>query len=76
MPNQQKKNKKTKKKEPFWFIYLRVLLADNVTGLKITQWLKIYPPLNVIAVKIEALILKARRLQSLTDALSSHQVQY
>ena len=47
---------------------LKVSLSDDPTGLQIAEWLKTYPPKNVTAVTIEALVLKARRLQGLTDS--------
>lgn len=47
---------------------LKVSLSDNPTDFQISDWLKTYPPKNVTAVTIEVLVLKARRLQGLTDS--------
>ena len=46
---------------------LKVSLAEDPTGLRIAEWLKTHPPDGVTAVSVEALILKARRLQGLVD---------
>ena len=46
---------------------LKISLAEDPTGLRIAEWLKAHPPDGVTAVSVEALILKARRLQGLVD---------
>lgn len=46
---------------------LKVSLAEDPTGLRIAEWLKTHPPAGVTAVSVEALILKARKLQGLVD---------
>ena len=46
---------------------LKVSLAEDPTGLRIAEWLKTHPPEGVTAVSVEALVLKARRLQGLVD---------
>ncbi|KAL8958833.1 MAG: hypothetical protein Q9193_004184 [Seirophora villosa] len=43
------------------------LTAEDPTGLRIAEWLKTHPPDGVTAVSVEALVLKARRLQGLVD---------
>lgn len=40
---------------------------DDPTGLQIANWLKSFPPAVIQDVDIEGLVLKARRLESLTD---------
>ncbi|KAL8710937.1 MAG: hypothetical protein Q9220_004536 [cf. Caloplaca sp. 1 TL-2023] len=47
------------------FLLLRISLKDDPTGLQIANWLKSYPPDVVKDVDIEALVLKARRLENL-----------
>jgi len=49
------------------FLFLKVSLADDPTGLQIANWLKSFPPAEIQDVDIEGLVLKARRLESLTD---------
>ncbi|KAF4975868.1 hypothetical protein FZEAL_7401 [Fusarium zealandicum] len=44
-------------------LLFRASLADDVTGLQIAEWLKTAPPKNVTAVSIEAIVLRARRIQ-------------
>lgn len=46
---------------------LTVSLSDDLTALEITTWLKRRAPRSISAVKIEALVLKARRAQNLAD---------
>ncbi|KAL9094149.1 MAG: hypothetical protein Q9165_003564 [Trypethelium subeluteriae] len=53
--------------KPSSFILLKASLADDPTGLQIAHWLKAFPPRNLLAVNIEAVVLKARRLQELHD---------
>lgn len=54
-------------KKPSSFLVLKVSLAEDPTGLRIAEWLKTHPPEGVTAVSVEALILKARRLQGLVN---------
>ena len=49
------------------FLLLKVSLADDPTGLQIANWLKCFPPSVIQDVDIEGLVLKARRLERLTD---------
>ncbi len=46
---------------------LKVSLAEDPTGFRIADWLKTHSPEGVTAVTVEALILKARRLQGLVN---------
>ena len=46
---------------------LKVSLAEDPTALRIADWLKTHAPKGVTAVSVEALILKARKLQGLVD---------
>ena len=46
---------------------LKISLAEELTGLRIAEWLNAHPPDGVKAVSVEALILKARRFQGLVD---------
>lgn len=55
-------------KKPASYMFLKIALSDDPTGLQIADWLKTYPPKHVTAVTIEALVLKARRLQGLTES--------
>ncbi|MCJ1378594.1 hypothetical protein MMC17_001693 [Xylographa soralifera] len=58
----------TRKHKPITsFLFLKVSLADDPTGLQIANWLKSFPPAVIQDVDIEGLVLKARRLESLTD---------
>ncbi|KAI4254957.1 MAG: hypothetical protein L6R42_006981, partial [Xanthoria sp. 1 TBL-2021] len=54
-------------KKPSSFLMLKVSLADDPTGLRIAEWLKAHPPEGVTAVTVEALVLKARRLQGVMN---------
>ncbi|KAI4250641.1 MAG: hypothetical protein LQ352_005326, partial [Teloschistes flavicans] len=54
-------------KKPGSFLLLKVSLAEDPTGSRIADWLKSYAPEGVTAVSVEALILKARRLQGLVN---------
>ncbi|MCJ1306545.1 hypothetical protein MMC25_000188 [Agyrium rufum] len=49
------------------FLFLRVSLVDDPTGLQFANWLKSFPPAAIQDVDIEGLVLKARRLEGLTD---------
>lgn len=53
--------------KPSSVVMFRASLTGDPTGMQIAQWLKTYPPKNVTAVDIEAVVLKARRLQGLVD---------
>lgn len=53
--------------KPSSYLLLKVSLAEDPTGLRIAEWLKTHPPEGVTAVSVEALVLKARRLQGLVD---------
>ncbi|KAL8693854.1 MAG: hypothetical protein Q9218_001410 [Villophora microphyllina] len=52
------------------FVLLTVSLRDDPTGLEIANWLKSFSPEVVKGVDVEALVLKARRLEN----LSSHEL--
>ncbi|KAL8633584.1 hypothetical protein Q9189_000737 [Teloschistes chrysophthalmus] len=54
-------------KKPGSFLLLKVSLAEDPIGFRIADWLKSYTPEGVTAVSVEALILKARRLQGLVN---------
>lgn len=47
------------------FVFLRVSLEDDPTGLQITNWIKSFPPKAIRGVDIEGLVLKARWLEGL-----------
>jgi hypothetical protein len=55
------------KKKPAGYIVFRASLSDDLDGLQISNWLKTNAPRNVTAVHIEAIVLKARRLQRNLD---------
>ncbi|KAF2001715.1 hypothetical protein P154DRAFT_562433 [Amniculicola lignicola CBS 123094] len=55
------------KRKPAGYLIFRVSLLDDVDGLQISDWLKSNAPPNVSAVDIEAIVLKARRLQKHLD---------
>jgi hypothetical protein len=54
-------------RKPKGYIYLRASLLDDVEGIEISNWLKTNAPPNVTAVAIEAVVVKARRLQGNLD---------
>ncbi|MCJ1353934.1 MAG: hypothetical protein MMC33_003921 [Icmadophila ericetorum] len=47
------------------FVFLKVPLQEDLTGRQIADWLKSFPPEVIQDVNIEALVLKARRLEGL-----------
>ena len=47
------------------YMFLKVTLEDDPSGLQIANWLKSFPPRVIRGVDIEGLILKARRLEDL-----------
>jgi hypothetical protein len=49
------------------FMILKVSLNDDPKGLQIADWLKSFPPPVIHNVDIEALVLKARRLQDIQE---------
>ncbi|KAG4433056.1 hypothetical protein IFR05_011450 [Cadophora sp. M221] len=49
------------------FMLLKVSLNDDPTGLQIADWLKSFPPKTIQDVDIEALVLKARRLENIQE---------
>ena len=51
------------------FIFLKVALEDDPTGLQIAKWIKSFPPKTIKGVDVEGLVLKARKL----DDLNNHQ---
>ncbi|OCL01655.1 hypothetical protein AOQ84DRAFT_443881 [Glonium stellatum] len=53
--------------KPSSVVMFRASLTGDPTGIQIAQWLKTCPPKNVTAVDIEAVVLKARKLQGLVD---------
>ena len=54
----------TKKLRPVSsFMFLKVSLEDDPTGLQIANWIKSFPPKVIKGVDIEGLVLKARRLE-------------
>lgn len=54
-------------KKPIGYVFLRASLLDDLDGLQISEWLKTNAPKNISAVHIEAIVLKARRLQKNLD---------
>ena len=54
-------------RKPTGYLFFRASLVDDLDGLKISDWLKTNAPPNVTAVNIEAIVLKARRLQKTID---------
>ncbi|KAM7216772.1 hypothetical protein V8F06_007882 [Rhypophila decipiens] len=53
--------------KPSSYMVMLVSLADDLTGQEMAEWLKAAAPKNVTAVEIEALVLRARRLQGLRE---------
>jgi hypothetical protein len=58
-------------KKPMGYLLFRASLTDDLTGLEIARWLQSYCPTAVVAVNIEHIVLKARRLQGLQELLQS-----
>jgi hypothetical protein len=58
-------------KKPVGSLLFRASLSDDLTGLEIARWLQSYCPTSVVAVNIEHIVLKARRLQDLQELLQS-----
>jgi hypothetical protein len=58
-------------KKPVGCLLFRASLTDDLTGLEIARWLQSYCPTAVVAVNIEHVVLKARRLQGLQELLQS-----
>ena len=46
---------------------LKISLAEDPKALRIADWLKTHAPKGVTAISVEALVLKARKLQGLVD---------
>ncbi|KAK0707028.1 hypothetical protein B0T26DRAFT_744079 [Lasiosphaeria miniovina] len=46
------------------YLLFKASLSEDVTGLQVASWLKTAPPENVTAVSIEAVVSRARRMQS------------
>ncbi|CAN9458410.1 unnamed protein product [Alternaria alternata] len=55
------------RRKPAGYIYFRASLLDDLEGIEIANWLKTNAPPNVTAVAIEAVVVKARRLQGNLD---------
>ncbi|KAF2492983.1 hypothetical protein BU16DRAFT_584024 [Lophium mytilinum] len=55
--------------KPSGYIFFRVSLSDDLTGLEIANWLKTASPMNITAVRIEAIVTRARGLQGLAQGL-------
>jgi hypothetical protein len=55
------------RRKPAGYIYFRTSLLDDLEGIEIANWLKTNAPPNVTAVAIEAVVVKARRLQGNLD---------
>ncbi|KAM7211284.1 hypothetical protein V8F06_013341 [Rhypophila decipiens] len=53
--------------KPSGYLLFRASLSGDVTGLQIAQWLKAAPPDYVTAVSIEAIVSRARRMQTSTN---------
>ncbi|KAK4207169.1 hypothetical protein QBC37DRAFT_444662 [Rhypophila decipiens] len=53
--------------KPSSYMVMLVSLADDLTGQEMAEWLKAAAPKNVTAVEIEALVLRARRLEGLRE---------
>lgn len=53
--------------KPSSYVVMLVSLADDLTGQEMAEWLKAAAPKKVTAVEIEALVLRARRLQGLRE---------
>ncbi|KAK8122861.1 hypothetical protein PG984_011531 [Apiospora sp. TS-2023a] len=54
-------------KKPSSYIVFLASLSDDIPGQQIADWLKVGAPDQVIGMDIEALVLRARRLQGLED---------
>ena len=63
-------------KKPAGYLLFRASLLDDLDGLQIAEWLKANTPKNISAVQIEAIVLKARRIQKNLDhnALPSNSI--
>ncbi|MCJ1249463.1 hypothetical protein MMC30_006687 [Trapelia coarctata] len=59
-------------KRPSAHLFLQVSLTDDLTAPQIAQWLKSNLPSGVTAVDIEALVLKAKKLQGLVGPDAHH----
>jgi hypothetical protein len=55
-------------RKPSSHIVFRASLANDITGLEIAEWLKTAPPASVTAINIEAIVQKARRIQSVAES--------
>lgn len=62
--------------KPASIVIFRASLTGDPTALQLAQWFKTCPPKDVTAVDIEAIVLKARRLQGITveDAFPSNSI--
>ena len=60
-----------KSKPASTFMFLKVSLEDDPTGLQIANWLKSFPPKAIRDVDIEGLVLKARKLEDLKNRAES-----
>ncbi|RMJ16568.1 hypothetical protein CDV36_003721 [Fusarium kuroshium] len=49
--------------KPSSYLWFRVSLSGDVTGTQIAEWLKSAPPKHATAVRIEAIVSRARRIQ-------------
>ncbi|KAL2673771.1 hypothetical protein Neosp_012215 [[Neocosmospora] mangrovei] len=49
--------------KPSGYLWFRVSLSGDVTGTQIAEWLKSAPPKHATAVRIEAIVSRARRIQ-------------
>ncbi|CAG8976207.1 hypothetical protein HYALB_00011138 [Hymenoscyphus albidus] len=56
-----------KRAVPAAYVILTVSLADDPTGLQIANWLRSFPPPTAQDVDIEALVLKARKIEGLKN---------
>ncbi|KAI0477046.1 hypothetical protein GGR56DRAFT_386542 [Xylariaceae sp. FL0804] len=54
-------------RKPKGYLFLRVSLSEDMTGLQIADWLKRAPPKHVTSIHIETIVTNARRLQGLVD---------
>jgi hypothetical protein len=62
--------------KPKGYVVFRASLSNDVTGLELAEWLKTAPPANVTAVRIEAVVEDARRLQNLVGLVNGTQKMF
>jgi hypothetical protein len=59
--------------KPTGYVIFRASLSDDPEGRGLAEWLKTAPPHNVTAIRIEAIVANARRLQNLVGLVQGTQ---